>query len=290
MSFKGTTLSTLKTIERSRSQSLRSSGRYGHSHSVYHWTCSSSVQESRNLQDKDWLSVQSAVLGLFHRKKLAESQLWLLGQSIRNLMGSHVGPFLLEYYMKQVLTRGMIILRERIRCHTGIELLESLDETWNYFFSEIVPMLQAIFIPVKTKQINIRQAALLSFRDVVLLKLPIQEALENFDQPFPSGIQQMLLILQSAEDNFPPSNGYLEAEKLVALVVVPYLGFQGLYQGRSEPVVWSKEAVLGKKQQKFKGLRLLHRRSNPQPFRVTEDLYSVEGMFHSAYSRQADEY
>ena len=79
-------------------------------------------------------------------------------------------------------------------CLSGPELLEKLAETWTQFFTHILPTLEAIFVPT---QICIRSVTLLSFRDHVLLKTPISEALDSGEQgDVPPRIKQMLLVLQ----------------------------------------------------------------------------------------------
>ena len=77
---------------------------------------------------------------------------------------------------------------------SGPELLEKLADTWTQFFTHILPTLEAIFVPT---QICIRSVTLLSFRDHVLLKTPISEALDSGVQgDVPPRIKQMLLVLQ----------------------------------------------------------------------------------------------
>lgn len=76
---------------------------------------------------------------------------------------------------------------------SGAELLEKLAETWTQFFTHILPTLEAIFVPT---QISIRSVTLLSFRDHVLLKTPISEALDSLQGDTPPRIKQMLLVLQ----------------------------------------------------------------------------------------------
>ena len=77
---------------------------------------------------------------------------------------------------------------------TGAELLEKLAEVWTQFFTQILPTLEMILAPTL---ISVRSVTLLGFRDHVLLKTPVSEALdttkrEDVDQR----ITQMLLVLQ----------------------------------------------------------------------------------------------
>ncbi|BFZ09147.1 hypothetical protein BsWGS_12186 [Bradybaena similaris] len=185
--------------------------------------------------------VSSAIIHLFQRKPLKENELGLLQEHVRFLINSEAGGLVHEYYKDQLLRKGMIILREKLKNEQGIELLQQLSETWQYFFQEILPTLQAILYPLAgllAKGENIRSLSLLAFRNIVVLKVSIKEALDGVEkQLYPSNIQQMLLVLQSTEDNVFLSENQFILEKLVARVVCPYLGQRGLYEGSPDPVI-----------------------------------------------------
>ncbi|GCC20834.1 hypothetical protein chiPu_0019402 [Chiloscyllium punctatum] len=72
-------------------------------------------------------------------------------------------------------------MEEKVRVCEGENLLEALTNSWDNFFTEILPMLQAIFYPV-----------------------------------------------QGAHEPKGPSEEYIQLERLVQLVVSPYLGTYGL--------------------------------------------------------------
>ncbi|XP_013815053.2 proline-rich protein 5-like isoform X1 [Apteryx mantelli] len=74
------------------------------------------------------------------------------------------------------------------------------------------------------QELTIRQIALLGFRDLVLLKVKLEEILPLVQTKLPASIVQMLLILQSVHEPTGPSEGYLQLEELVKQVVSPYLG------------------------------------------------------------------
>jgi len=274
--------------QRTRSQSLKSPGKYGKSQSANHVLCTTSTIASRNLQENEnWISIQQNVAGLFHRQKCEEKKLSKLHENIRKVWSADVGPFLFEFYVKKVLNQGMKVLLDRNVALEGMDLLKALNGTWEYLYTEIIPTLQAIFYPVKAKQMNIRHITLVCFRDVVILKLPIKEALLNANQDFPPGIQQMLLILQGTQYAFNASIEQLSIEILVALVVSPYLGILGLYQGSEHPVVWTKkQANLNDGKSKNIHPRPLRRQISAQTFRSTEN--SLEEMFHQAYARNQE--
>lgn len=132
---------------------------------------------------------------------------------------------------------GMIVLREAIKEKKGNELLERLADVWTSFYKNILPMLLAIFYPIQEQGTTIRSVTLVGFRDMVLLKTKIADALEISAGGAGGGItktspeiKQMLLVLASVHDSNPPSENYLKLEQLVARVVTPYLGTGGLFK------------------------------------------------------------
>jgi len=186
-------------------------------------------------------TISSAIIHLFQRKPLKEDELGLVQQHVRFLINSEAGSLVHEYFKDQLLRKGMIILREHIKNEEGIELLRMLGETWNYFFKEILPTLQSMLYPLTSllsKGESVRSLSLLAFRNIVVLKVNIREALDNVEKRnFPPSIQQMLLILQNIQDNVFLSENQFLLEKLVARVVSPYLGQRGLYEGSPTPVI-----------------------------------------------------
>ncbi|XP_026970777.1 proline-rich protein 5-like isoform X1 [Sagmatias obliquidens] len=74
------------------------------------------------------------------------------------------------------------------------------------------------------QELTIRQISLLGFRDLVLLKVKLDDLLLLAQPQLPSSIVQMLLILQSVHEPTGPSEGYLQLEELVKQVISPFLG------------------------------------------------------------------
>ncbi|XP_030415889.1 proline-rich protein 5-like isoform X2 [Gopherus evgoodei] len=74
------------------------------------------------------------------------------------------------------------------------------------------------------QELTIRQIALLGFRDLVLLKVKLDEILPLVQTKLPASIVQMLLVLQGVHEPTGPSKGYILLEELVKQVVSPYLG------------------------------------------------------------------
>ncbi|KAI8504507.1 Proline rich 5 like [Branchiostoma belcheri] len=187
----------------------------------------------RGFAQPEWYSVQSAVVSLFQHKKLPPNELDLLNEKIR--------------FAPLIAALGLIGwipgLRDRRSAQiavTGKQLLESLSDIWDYFFCEVLPMLQAIFCPVQATGFSVREMSLVGFRDTILLKIAFSEALDTPDVVISPSITQMLLVLQSVHDNNPE---YLQLESLVARIVSPYLGLRGLYMGGPEPLIPANKPV-----------------------------------------------
>ncbi|KAG8579893.1 hypothetical protein GDO81_011085 [Engystomops pustulosus] len=143
--------------------------------------------------------------------------------SHRQLLKTELGSFFTEYLQNQLLTKGMVILRDKIRFYEGQKLLDSLAETWDFFFTDVLPMLQAIFYPVQGKEPSIRQLALLHFRNIITLNLKLDDALSRPRARVPPSIIQMLLILQGVHESKGVSEEYLNLESIIQKVVSPYL-------------------------------------------------------------------
>uniref|UniRef100_A0A671R023 Si:ch211-147k10.5 n=2 Tax=Sinocyclocheilus anshuiensis TaxID=1608454 RepID=A0A671R023_9TELE len=92
---------------------------------------------------------------------------------------------------------------------------------WVRFFTDILPTLQAIFYPVQGQELTVRQMTLLGFRNMVLLKLPVENMFQGSSYPPP--ITQMLLILQGIHEPNGPTQEYFLLERLVDMVISPYL-------------------------------------------------------------------
>ncbi|KAL3884044.1 hypothetical protein ACJMK2_030270 [Sinanodonta woodiana] len=184
-------------------------------------------------------SITMAVVQLFQRKKLQEGELSTLQDKVRYLVKTEAGPLIYDYYKDKLMKKGMVLLREDMKNDTGDELLEKIENVWNYLHGEILPVLQALLFPIKTVDMSIKQVTLLEFRNIVLMKIPFTESVESVNCKVSPAIQQMLLLLQSIPES-PCTDNYFKMEKLLARVISPYLGLWGLYiDGSAEPVVKS---------------------------------------------------
>nr|XP_032607994.2 proline-rich protein 5 isoform X1 [Taeniopygia guttata] len=186
-------------------------------------------QQRRACSNATWNSIHNGVIAVFQRKGLPDHELYNLNEGVRQLLKTELGSFFTEYLQNQLLTKGMVILRDKIRFYEGQKLLDTLAETWDFFFSDVLPMLQAIFYPVQGKEPSVRQLALLHFRNIITLNIKLEDALSRSRARVPPSIIQMLLILQGVHESKGVSEDYLKLESLIQKVVSPYLGTYGLY-------------------------------------------------------------
>nr|XP_028584532.1 proline-rich protein 5 isoform X2 [Podarcis muralis] len=187
------------------------------------------TQQRRACSNATWNSIHNGVIAVFQRKGLAEHELYNLNEGVRQLLKTELGSFFTEYLQNQLLTKGMVILRDKIRFYEGQKLLDTLAETWDFFFSDVLPMLQAIFYPVQGKEPSVRQLSLLHFRNIITLNIKLEDALSRSRARVPPSIIQMLLILQGVHESKGVTEDYLKLENLLQKVVSPYLGTYGLY-------------------------------------------------------------
>ncbi|XP_063802357.1 proline-rich protein 5-like [Pseudophryne corroboree] len=174
-----------------------------------------------------WNSVQSAVINVFKGGGLQDNELYSLNESVRHLLKSELGSFITDYFQNQLLSKGLAFMEEKVKLYEGENRVMILSELWDHFFTEILPTLQAIFYPVQGQELTIRQIALLGFRDLVVLKVHLENTLPLLQSQIPPPILQMLLVLQGIHEPLGPSEGYLKLEVLVKMVVRPYLATYG---------------------------------------------------------------
>ncbi|XP_075409627.1 proline-rich protein 5 isoform X1 [Tenrec ecaudatus] len=187
------------------------------------------TQQRRACANATWNSIHNGVVAVFQRKGLPDHELFSLNEGVRQLLKTELGSFFTEYLQNQLLTKGMVILRDKIHFYEGQKLLDSLAETWDFFFSDVLPALQAIFYPVQGKELSVRQLALLHFRNTITLGVKLEDALARSHARVPPAIVQMLLVLQGVHEARGVTEDYLRLETLIQKVVSPYLGTYGLY-------------------------------------------------------------
>ncbi|XP_015247890.1 PREDICTED: proline-rich protein 5-like isoform X2 [Cyprinodon variegatus] len=210
---------------------------------------SKETQQRRAGANATWNSIQNAVISVFQKKELGVNELYTLNEGVRQLLKTELGSFFTEYLQNQLLTKGMVILRDKIRFYEGQKLLDSLAETWDFFFCDVLSMLQAIFYPVQGKEPSVRQLALLHFRNIITLNLKLDEALSRPRARVPPSIVQMLMILQGVHESKGVTDDYLRLESLIQKVVSPYLGTHGLYSRDESSNLHCSSCLLEKKLQ-----------------------------------------
>ncbi|KAH0616392.1 hypothetical protein JD844_027448, partial [Phrynosoma platyrhinos] len=196
-------------------------------------------------------SIHNGVIAVFQRKGLAEHELYNLNEGVRQLLKTELGSFFTEYLQNQLLTKGMVILRDKIRFYEEkpekVPLLVDQQRVINCQTSQHRKLIlawirkylcktesegkdQNSFVQEEEgKEPSVRQLALLHFRNIIALNIKLEDALSRSRARVPPSIIQMLLILQGVHESKGVTEDYLKLEALLQKVVSPYLGTYGLY-------------------------------------------------------------
>ncbi|XP_065801286.1 proline-rich protein 5 isoform X3 [Muntiacus reevesi] len=73
------------------------------------------TQQRRACANATWNSIHNGVIAVFQRKGLPDQELFSLNEGVRQLLKTELGSFFTEYLQNQLLTKGMVILRDKIR-------------------------------------------------------------------------------------------------------------------------------------------------------------------------------
>uniref|UniRef100_A0A452EVQ7 Proline rich 5 n=1 Tax=Capra hircus TaxID=9925 RepID=A0A452EVQ7_CAPHI len=179
------------------------------------------TQQRRACANATWNSIHNGVIAVFQRKGLPDQELFSLNEGVRQLLKTELGSFFTEYLQNQLLTKGMVILRDKIRFYEGDG---SVPVSWGLSVTEVASCLQG-------KEPSVRQLALLHFRNTITLGVKLEDALARAHARVPPAIVQMLLVLQGVHESRGVTKDYLRLETLIQKVVSPYLGTYGLYSG-----------------------------------------------------------
>lgn len=178
---------------------------------------------------KEWKSVSQGCINIFQGKKLSNSDFVKMFETIRAISNTEVGLTYMvsNNYEEAILKRGMVILKDEIKEKPGHAFLVKLGEVWTSFYQNLLPTLQALFCSIPTHRLTVKQMTMLSFRDIVLLKVKVDEALSANESSVPKPVKQMFcVLLQAVHDN---TENYFKLEALAARVINPLLGLKGLY-------------------------------------------------------------
>uniref|UniRef100_A0A8C6MMZ6 Proline rich 5 n=1 Tax=Moschus moschiferus TaxID=68415 RepID=A0A8C6MMZ6_MOSMO len=77
------------------------------------------TQQRRACANATWNSIHNGVIAVFQRKGLPDQELFSLNEGVRQLLKTELGSFFTDYLQNQLLTKGMVILRDKIRFYEG---------------------------------------------------------------------------------------------------------------------------------------------------------------------------
>ncbi|XP_077513861.1 uncharacterized protein LOC144124833 isoform X2 [Amblyomma americanum] len=103
----------------------------------------------------------------------------------------------------------------------------------------------------------------------------------------PDGIRHMLLILYNVSDSYPPTKTKLKLEGMLARILNPFLGFQGLYEGTPEPTVKSAEPEVASRRKSADGVPLPRKLSRPMSSQPRQ-IETLHELFLTALRKQPD--
>uniref|UniRef100_A0A2K6F2Q5 Proline rich 5 n=1 Tax=Propithecus coquereli TaxID=379532 RepID=A0A2K6F2Q5_PROCO len=85
------------------------------------------TQQRRACANATWNSIHNGVIAVFQRKGLPDQELFSLNEGVRQLLKTELGSFFTEYLQNQLLTKGMVILRDKIRFYEEAAGLSGRD-------------------------------------------------------------------------------------------------------------------------------------------------------------------
>ncbi|XP_002154848.1 proline-rich protein 5 isoform X1 [Hydra vulgaris] len=199
-------------------------------------TAASKTKSSSLIRNESWKYIQEYINVLVNNdennndKRIQVLQLDVANEKVRNLLKLDQPKQILDYYQNTILNLGMIVLRFSIeeKRKKLKDILLCLSYAWDYFYSITLHEIMAIFIPLGTSVFEVRDITLLAFRDLVLLKIGIEQVLEN-GQIISPHLRQMFLVLAGIHESKPASENYMRLEALVVKVIRPYIGEKGYY-------------------------------------------------------------
>ncbi|KJE92365.1 hypothetical protein, variant [Capsaspora owczarzaki ATCC 30864] len=153
-----------------------------------------------------WERVAACMKQLFQRASVPDS-IEFRNDLVRLTAKAENEIFVLLKF-KEIMTKGMIILREQFKDVAESRLfVERMGHIWTVFYTQILPELMATFQPVAhdtSSDLGIRRVALSSWRDHILLNSVIRQKVEDAIAArvvFSPTFLQMLLVLQSIQEN-----------------------------------------------------------------------------------------
>lgn len=176
------------------------------------------------------------IKGLFNRKALS-MDVEVLNEHIRKVLEAVAADDILNNLSAFSLTKGVIVMRDRIRAKKEQEFIDGLEDQWNQYYKVVIPAMEAIMVPIlnyysrkgtnsgASESSTVRSLCLLTFRDSMMLNTQIQERFfETLDTQvrISQGIRQMLLILQGLSKT---DTSMTILNKMIEKCGIPYLRY-----------------------------------------------------------------
>ncbi|KAJ3047591.1 hypothetical protein HK097_011402 [Rhizophlyctis rosea] len=171
--------------------------------------------------DNGWQVVCVKTLPLFNGGRLKGRVEDLNGAVRIWLREREMAPHIAIEELYELLSAGMLTLTNKLSSAAEDTFASRAVEVWSFFFGEVVPYLEGVFLPVKLywedmagdlEQPDIRTMALSAFRDLVILPLrsKLEESLPKLFLDIENGrkasesaarLLQMLLIIDGVSEN-----------------------------------------------------------------------------------------
>ena len=161
-----------------------------------------------------WLVITGYIQPLFREPFMSSRGLDMMEiQKKIQLFQSDVDPAQLQHVFQEEIKRYFVALRDTLKKMSGTELLNKISSIWRSIYSVSIPCVTALFVYFESRT-PVHKIILAVFRDVILLKVKVQESLadarkEIRDSEYPDRgmipreISQMLLILQMEIEFYP---------------------------------------------------------------------------------------
>ncbi|XP_046912878.2 uncharacterized protein LOC124493815 [Dermatophagoides farinae] len=216
-------------------------------------------------KNANWVRLEESIINLFKNDgKLIDGQLKQTHEDIVSLLDSNFGIFVFERLKSQVLPKAVRLLKSNIDHHDDDEddvqcnssgdneygkknYLDTLGSVWKTFYHDILSTLECMLFSIESfNNVSIRKTTLVIFRDQILINSLLEDKLKELlieqNRSIPANIIQMILIIQSVYERYPPSENKLQIEKIAALAITPYQGYYGTYENHNQtPIIRSKE-------------------------------------------------
>ncbi|XP_027204349.2 proline-rich protein 5-like isoform X1 [Dermatophagoides pteronyssinus] len=208
-------------------------------------------------KNANWVRLEESIINLFKNSgQLIDGQLKQTHEDITALLNSNFGIFVFDRLKSQVLPKAVRLLKSKIDhdfdddgCDSdgdGKNYLNTLGSVWKTFYHDILSTLECMLFSIESfNNVSIRKTTLVIFRDKILIDSLLEDKLKELieqNKLIPANIIQMILVVQSVHERYPPSENRLKFEKITALAITPYVGYYGTYENHNQtPIIRSNE-------------------------------------------------